>query len=376
MNNEALKLLKNLIKIDTSAGKSNKEIVDYILSEIKNSMATITFQEIPNTSQYNLIVKISGEKSSKPLLFVGHTDTVPFTKSWSITKPLVPKLIGRKLFGLGANDMKGALVSMILAINNIKFKPKQDVYFVFSAEEESTSSGSKYFIKNSKLKNCNAIICEPSNDTIVNQQKSIVKIKITTFGKSMHTQFANFSTNTKFNAIYKASKIIHELYKYQEDVLEKDIDKNLDVSTFSVSTINGGIKDNVLPNKCDFVMTLRLLPNKIVNDEINKIKKLVYDLNKNVEVEVFYKEGAFFLDENHSLVKLVSSSYDSIVKTKIKVAGKKAWTEAALYDKIGDVLILGPGYSKNSHIDDEYIDISKVSLFAKIFEKIVGDYNG
>ena len=360
---KAVEILTNLVKMDTSTGKSNKEIIEYIKNVIKNSLAEIIVQKIPGTDQLNLIVKIKGKSSENPLLFVGHTDTVPVSSNWNITSPFDPKQIQNKIYGLGSNDMKGALTIIIITINNITEVPNQDIYFIFSADEESSSIGSKYFIENTKLKNCNVIICEPSDNFVVNEQLSFTEIQVTCLGKSLHTQYADYSTNNKHNAIYKANKIILKLYEY----LKNELDNK---GFFSVGMISGGTKTNILPDKCTFSISLRLAAHVNMDNEIKKINTMC----DGADVKVIESEGPYIIDKNHGLVNLAKDSYCKVIGDKIKISIKKSWTEASLYKEIGKVIIFGPGFSKNSHIDDEFIEIKEIVKFSNIYENIIGDH--
>src|SRR3989344_8231254 len=142
---KVIKLLKEIIAIDSTNPfktviKDGKEIgignegkiADYLEQKLIASGFKVSRQivqeatnvnykgniiEIPE--RYNLLAsKGQGEKS---LLFYGHMDTVDVKEGWK-TNPfeaVIKTENGKQIvYGLGANDMKGGLAAILLAIEN------------------------------------------------------------------------------------------------------------------------------------------------------------------------------------------------------------------------------------------------------------------
>ena len=85
---------------------------------------------------------LAGRKHLKSLLLTPHLDTVPAGASWK-TPALKAKIIGKRIYGLGATDCKGNLASALEAINAIVeggVKLDYDLIFAATADEESGSA--------------------------------------------------------------------------------------------------------------------------------------------------------------------------------------------------------------------------------------------
>ncbi len=91
----------------------------------------------------SLLYRWAGEDSSlKPFAMLGHMDVVPIPKEteneWKYP-PFAGANDGEYIYGRGANDMKNCVVALMEAVENLLgegFKPKRDVYLCFGHNEE------------------------------------------------------------------------------------------------------------------------------------------------------------------------------------------------------------------------------------------------
>ena len=65
-------------------------------------------------------------------------------------------------------------------------------------------------------------------------------------------------------------EIFEQIFKQQP--LLNNVLESLTKFTKSINIINGGIKDNVVPDKCEAIIDFRLLPGQDPNDIINALK--------------------------------------------------------------------------------------------------------
>lgn len=91
----------------------------------------------------SFVLKWKGKSSEKPVLLMNHQDVVTVTDSWT-HDPFGGEISEGKLWGRGVLDDKGGLFCMLQAADELAekgFTPSQDVYFVSSCNEESSSQG-------------------------------------------------------------------------------------------------------------------------------------------------------------------------------------------------------------------------------------------
>ena len=148
-------ILNELISINSQCTISNKKIIEYIKSRLGQfEVKEFKFKK-GNLDLYNLVVKIPGQSSRSPIVFSGHTDTVPVSNEWTLD-PFKPVLKENNLFGLGSSDMKAGLACMMAAALNVT-NPKNDIYLLFDADEEGDVTGGPNLIKEFTLKNARVI---------------------------------------------------------------------------------------------------------------------------------------------------------------------------------------------------------------------------
>lgn len=127
-----IELTKKLISIPSYVDKTTDEslVIKYLYKYLKDNLkiAEISLQKVEG-KRSNIIVK----KGSPKLLVVGHIDTVQKREGWS-TDPLIPIEKDKKLFGLGANDMKGSLATFLTALIEYRYPRVNPWYLIPSVQ--------------------------------------------------------------------------------------------------------------------------------------------------------------------------------------------------------------------------------------------------
>lgn len=110
--------------------------------------STVVLQDVPidGHSLPNVWARIPGEDSSRAVLLEGHYDVVALEGNFS------PRLsaAGDELLGRGTSDMKGGLVTGILALEEMvraRRPPRLDTYLLMTCEEEVVVAGVQEFLK-------------------------------------------------------------------------------------------------------------------------------------------------------------------------------------------------------------------------------------
>lgn len=139
---EILKRYRDLIQIDSRAGKETKA-VDYIRQALEaEGIATQTFALDP--ARANIVARIKGNGSKRPLLILAHTDVVGVQpEKWPVD-PFGAIMKDGYVWGRGAVDDKPVLAAnlitmVLLARNHVKLD--RDVIFLAESGEEADTTG-------------------------------------------------------------------------------------------------------------------------------------------------------------------------------------------------------------------------------------------
>src|SRR5580704_9684987 len=139
---EILKLYRDLIRIDTRAGNETKA-VEYIRQVLEgDGIPSQTFALDP--ARANLVARIKGNGSKRPLLILAHTDVVGVQpEKWPVD-PFSAVIKDGYVWGRGSLDDKPVLsanlmVMLLLQRNHVKLD--RDVIFLAESGEEADTAG-------------------------------------------------------------------------------------------------------------------------------------------------------------------------------------------------------------------------------------------
>ena len=139
---EILDRYRSLIRIDTRAGNETKA-VDYIRRVLEgDGIPTKTFAQDP--ARANLVARIKGNGSKRPLLILAHTDVVGVqVEKWPVD-PFSAEIKGGYVWGRGSVDDKPVLTAnlmVMLLLNRNRVALDRDVIFLAESGEEADTTG-------------------------------------------------------------------------------------------------------------------------------------------------------------------------------------------------------------------------------------------
>jgi acetylornithine deacetylase/succinyl-diaminopimelate desuccinylase-like protein len=139
---ETLKLYRDLIQIDTRAGNET-EAVDYIQRVLQaDGIPCRIFALDP--ARANLVARIKGNGSKRPLLILAHTDVVGVQpEKWPVD-PFSAEIKDGYVWGRGSLDDKPVLAAnlmVMLLLKRNQVKLDRDVIFLAESGEEADTKG-------------------------------------------------------------------------------------------------------------------------------------------------------------------------------------------------------------------------------------------
>jgi len=295
------------------------------------------------------------------ILLCGHMDTVPGR---------VPVRIANDyMYGRGASDAKGSLISMLLAASEF---PKQRGTIVFAGvvDEEGNATGIKEIVK-SKSTIDYAIFGEPSGiNNITIGYKGRVSFRLTCdVGSSAHAS-APWLAKNSIEEIYDLWRAMHQAI----EGIKSGEDKSRKV-TCSLTEIAGGSSHNVTPQKCKITVDIRV-PSAYNSKEI-------YDLVTCVIKDAALKNGVqathriedmtepFETDHNSPLVRALYLSVIDVCKKRPMLLRKTGTGDMNILGNAYNIPVVtyGPGDPHSSHTMDEKVSIPEFISSIEVFNR-------
>src|ERR1700676_2031978 len=150
VNAELLRHYQALVRIDTTDPPGNEtKAVEYI-RQVLDAEGIPVIVTAKDPERANLIARLKGNGSKRPILLMGHTDTVQVDATKSSFPPFSATRDGGYVYGRGSLDNKwqvaaGMMTMLLLKRGGIPLE--RDVIFVAEAgEEASPDPGIKHLV--------------------------------------------------------------------------------------------------------------------------------------------------------------------------------------------------------------------------------------
>ena len=305
-------------------------------------------------------VWFSAGAGPRRLLLNSHLDTVPPCAGWT-TDPLRPEWRQGRLYGLGANDAKGCVAALLLTARALAGQGGAalggEVVFALTAEEENGGQGLGTVLPALGRLDA-AVVGEPTGLAVCTAQRGMLLLRCTAHGKSGHVAHAERAGAQ--NAVHAAARDIVKLSGWALPAHPL-----LGATHAQVTTVQGGLTRNQVPDTCEFFVDVRTPPGV---DHAALARELSGALESEVAV--------------HSARYLPKGTPEAapVVRAALAAAGAGAApvgsNTASDWAFLGEVPAVkaGPGDTLRSHRPDEFLALSELEAGASFYRALVARY--
>jgi len=309
--------------------------------------------------------------SDVTIILESHFDIVPPGPGW-IHTPFKLTVEGNKAYGRGTSDNKSAIAAAMGAMRQLK-KEKLDVNLKLLAgvdEEVGGKCGADYVLSKHALKGNAALVLDSGPENIYLGASGIIWGKITVQGKQGHAGYP-FKAE---NAIEEAIKLITALEVYKKMVEKKrsilhspyGAPKKFIWGRFTVTMINAGEKENIIPGTCEFRFDRRLLPEEPIEEAEKELhtffQKSVEKTSCEAKLEITSKQSGYYTSNKLKFVKAVSECIKKTTGHRIAFAGELGGNDGSFFAKNRiSVICYGPlRADTNYHGLDEFVYLEDI----------------
>lgn len=292
---------------------------------------------------------------SKPSIVLNtHHDTVKPNKAYT-NDPFIPIEKDGKIFGLGSNDAGASLVTMVQVFRYFYEAENlsHNLIIALTAEEEiSGNDGIDLLFPH--LPNVELVIVgEPTQMNLAIAEKGLLVIDGEMQGTPSHAAHPNDN-----NSIVKCMADLQHILNYKFP----KISPYLGEIKVTLSMINAGTQHNVVPEKCNFTLDVRVT-DEYSNHEVFEI--IQSEMTSKLTARSF-RLNSSKISENHPIVK-------AGLEIGRTTYGSPTSSDQAIIPCTS--IKIGPGDSTRSHTADEFIYIDEIKegieIYTKILEKIL-----
>ncbi len=349
-NSRLLDTFLSLVKID-GISRLERQVADYLISYFQKLGIAVTEDSTAGKidgNAGNLYLKLPGNISSKPLLFLAHMDTITSTADLKtvLTADRV-RSDGQTI--LGADNRAGICLMCelvrYLIKNNIGHGP---IEMIFSVAEEIGLYGIKNF-GFSKIESKSAFVLDACDRTgiIVTRAPGRDNIAVNVQGKSAH---AGADPEKGVNAIAIAARAISTIKQGRID----------SETTLNIGKIRGGQATNIVPEHVALEGEIRSFNKTKLNrqrEKINqKFQRAAGEFGGKADIQHELSFETYNLRKNAQPVVLSVEAAETI-RLDYKITQSGGGSDANVLNKQGIASVgLGVG-AGNAHSTEEYLSL-------------------
>jgi glutamate carboxypeptidase len=275
---QIVQTIRQLVEIESPT--DNKQAVDQLGALLAGRFEALgghaKFHRVQDFGDH-LQVDFTGARGGKPVLLLGHLDTV-YPIGTLTTMPC--RIANSRLWGPGAFDMKSGIAFMLHAIEALRAwnedRLPRPVTVLLVSDEEVGSDTSRVITENLAKKSAAVLVLEPSHGpkgAVKTARKGIGEYVLKVTGKAAHSGL-DFE---------KGQSAILELAK-QIIAISKLIDVKRGL-TLNVGTVQGGTRVNVIPAEASAVLDVRVARKQDASIIDRKLRALK-PFNRKCKIEI------------------------------------------------------------------------------------------
>ncbi|MFJ5295719.1 M20 family metallopeptidase [Pseudomonas sp. NPDC088368] len=305
------------------------------------------------------------------LCFTGHLDTVPLGAAPWVQAPLGGEVIGDRLYGRGASDMKGGIAAFLCALHTFatRFGSLPPVLVVLTAGEETGCEGAKRLaeLDLSGLDVGALLIGEPTANQCVVGHKGALWLTGQATGKTAHGAMPELGDN----AIYHAVDAIQKLRQFD---FCTPVDPLLGSPTLNIGTITGGMNVNSVPDTSAFTIDIRTVCGLSHKELCGRVGD---HIGGNVKLSATVDVPALSNDLANPWIRQVTESVAFVTGEQSAVRTVAFFTDGpVLRELFGEVpaIVIGPGEPSCAHQTDEWCSVRRVHECVDIYSRLLEDW--
>jgi acetylornithine deacetylase/succinyl-diaminopimelate desuccinylase-like protein len=382
----AVELMQQYLRVNTSNPPGNEMAAAQFLKSVldREGVQSQIFEYTPGRA--NIIARIKGDGSKRPLVLLSHMDVVTADASKWRVDPFAGQIVDRSIYGRGALDMKSeGLLQLMAMIIIAREKPHltRDVIFLATADEEVGDTGSIWMIANKSelFKDAEYLVTEGGDNLregnrvkyvgVDVAEKAPFWLQLTATGEPGHgsrpiadsapnrlvramDRIINYQTPTK--VLPAVDKFFRDIAPLQSGAMRSKFQNVREAlkdpkfvqfitgsreynfmfrDTISLTMLNGSKQTNVIPNAATCNLDVRLLPGQDPKAFLAEIEKVIADPTIRIEnINGFKPPNSSPIDtELFRAISRVTKAHhpEAIITTRLL----SGYTESQLYRQLG-----------------------------------------
>lgn len=380
----AVTLTQQLVRIrsvyEPSTDGNEAEAAGFVADVLRDSGFAVVVEEAA-PGRPNVVADWHGEGfdpgKHKTLLLEGHTDVVTEgdPDRWRYP-PFAAEIVGGRLYGRGACDMKAGVAAAIVAAEAVKrVVPDLSgrVRLGVVADEEGMMTGIKHFIRQGWADGvAGAIVCEPEALELCLHQKGAMRVGVLATGEMAHGAMPYAGINpvpplTDFLGAVRGLEASEQSRLGEHSSLGRP----WLTPTILRAPATGEAQLNVVPETAYAALDVRTVPGQNHQEVWERLGALARETQGRATLELTLLEDRPWTETptGDPLVQALEKAYPGVLGTPARYGGVPGATDGTFLSAWAGVPIVtvGPGVREVPHQRDEYVDTADIVKAARLY---------
>lgn len=358
----AISLLRDLVAIDSvnpslvPGAAGERDVAAAIAAHMRRIGLDVELQDAA-PRRPNVVGVLEGRGPGPSLMFCGHMDTVGVE---GMERPFDPHERDGRLYGRGAQDMKGGVAAMIDAARVLAAEGLAAGRLIVAAvvDEEYESVGADALV--GRWRADAAVVTEPTSLEIATGHKGFAWFEIETRGRAAH---GSRPTDGR-DAILRMGRVLARLELLDRELQRRSPDPLTGVASLHASLIDGGREWSSYPDRCALRMERRTVAGETAERAHGEVVAILESLKLEdpefeASVRPAFSRPPYALARDHALPRAMALAAEAS-GVPVRFGGMSFWTDAAVLGSAGIPSVLfGPG-GAGLHGLEEYVEVADV----------------
>jgi acetylornithine deacetylase/succinyl-diaminopimelate desuccinylase-like protein len=312
-----------------------------------------------------VIGQLRGSRPGPRIVLNGHLDTVPIPHA-------EPRIDGDRVYGRGAADMKGALVSALAAAEGIGRDFAGEVVIVAIGLHEAPGGRGEdltHLLRNGFSADY-VVVCEltqPGKVVVAHMGQATVEMTVSRPGMPTHELQTPPGTPHPLHAAARALEAIRR----RNEELAATVHPWVGAETYFVGEVHGGDFYNRFPSSCRIVGTRRWAPGNslaAVDEEYRALlAQVAAETGCEIELDLRLVRGEYGIDPEHELVRALQRAHEEVTGDGLEPVGWKVVADGAVFSAAGIPTVYHGPIGSGAHADVEYIEVSELERATNVY---------
>jgi acetylornithine deacetylase len=361
MIDPCLVLLRELIAIDSvnpslvAGAAGETQIAGAVAAHMRGLGLDVELQEV-TAGRPNVIGVLDGVERGRSLMLCGHLDTVGVE---GMRDPFAPIERDGRLYGRGAQDMKGGVAAMIDAARVVRDRgfPRGRLIVAAVVDEEYASIGADALV--TAWTADAAVVTEPTDLQIGIGHKGFAWAEIETRGRAAHGSRPMDGRD----AILRMGRVLNYLERLDRELQSRPPHPLMATASLHASLIEGGRELSSYPDRCRLQLERRTIVGENVDTfraELEEILARLHAEDREFEaaVTMMFSRPPYQVPAAHELPRALAQAAAAPGATRS--VGMSFWTDAAILGTAGIPTVLFGPSGAGLHSTEEYVELSSV----------------